>query len=290
MAPTTLRAQGGVTAGAAARALGVLVVAAACACGQSDAAPRDGSGPEAPGAATGDEDGSGPAAGQDGAGEASVWPDPLPPPDPDVPAARRAAIIGTWTPDDPARFDQAWLDEAGLREVFTGRRASRRAWRGISSATDVLPLDALLRDREGPAVAYAYVLSTRVTQDESGRVEDAPAVLHVRHRGRIQVRVDGRLVVDAPTPPPHAWGEARAPIGMTDTYDVVLVKVGRGLVPEGDGLDFVLRLTRPDGSPVPHHDWRVVRSPDYPSDLDRAPGADEPEPDPADAARPRDGR
>lgn len=199
-----------------------------------------------------------------------AWPDPLPAASPEVAAARRAVVIGTWTPADPARFDEAWVDEVGLREVFTGRRHSRRVWQGISGATDVLPLDTLLSGREGPAVAYAYLLSTRIPRDEHP-LADAPAILHARHRGRIQVRVDGALVLDALPPAPGTWGEARAPIVLTDTYDVVLVKVGRGLVAE-DAFALELRLSDAAGAPIPFQDWRVVRSPDYPSDLDTAGG------------------
>jgi hypothetical protein len=209
----------------------------------------------------------------------------LPPPREDVPTPIKAMLVGSWAPDPEEGFDHAWLDEAGLREVYSLQRASRRIWKGFSTDDDTLPLDLLIRDREGPAVAYVYVLSYR--DDPTLAFPDAPAVLHVRHRGRLQARLDGALVLDAPAPPPGHWGEARAPVTLTSSYDVLLLKLGRGSPELGDSLDVQVRLSAPDGTPIPTQGWYTMRPPGRPSDL--VPREQWPQPEPPPDEPPADG-
>lgn len=222
----------------------------------------------------------------------------LPPARDDVPRPPKAMLVGSWAPSGPEGFDQQWLDEAGLRQVFSLERASRRVWKGFTTDNDILPVDQLIRDRDGPAVAYVYILSYR--DDATLAFPDTQAVLHVKHRGRMAARFDGELVLDEPAPPPGRWAEARAPVVLTSSYDVLLLKLGRGSPELGDSLDVTVQLSAPDGSPIPTQGWYTMRPPGRPSDL--VPREQWPEPllpdetlpvpdsgSPGDAAPPSDG-
>ena len=120
-------------------------------------------------------------------------------------------------------------------------------------------------------MAYVYTLLSRapVTEDPfaEGAFPDADAVLHVRHRGRIRVRVDGQVVLEAEPPTPGEWGLASAPFLMTRAYDVFLVKSGRGSEELGDSMDFELRVSDPSGAALPGQTWNTMRPPGKPSDL-----------------------
>ena len=144
-----------------------------------------------------------PARPQDAAGEPAVATDeaeadpPGPPPAADdVPTPSKGMLIGSWKPDAELGFDKQWVDEAGLVKAFTKDRASRRSWSGFTCQDPVIPLDILVRDREGPTIAYVFTLVARSPAD--GVFEDQDAVLHVRHRGRLAVRLDGKLILDLP--------------------------------------------------------------------------------------------
>jgi hypothetical protein len=99
-------------------------------------------------------------------------------------------------------------------------------------------------------------------------------VLHLRHRGRVRVRLDGRLVLDEPAPPVGGWREARAAVTLTGPYDVLLAKVGRGDDELGHSMDLEVRVSAADGSPLPGQDWNSMRPPGMPSDLPADPPAD----------------
>jgi hypothetical protein len=184
------------------------------------------------------------------------WPDPLPAPAAEVPALFKGLIIGSWEPGEQG-FDQEWIDERGLREAWTKSTASRRTWKGFAISPPAVPVDSLLHDREGPAVGYVFSLVTRADGDPE--VEDAPAVLHVRHRGRVRVLVDGLPTLDAPAPAPGTWGEARAPIVLSGPYTAVLLKLGRGNAALGDSMNVEVRVSAPDGSPLPRQSWNTMR-------------------------------
>jgi len=185
------------------------------------------------------------------------WPDPLPAPADAVPTLFKGLIIGSWEPDAEKGFDQEWIDERGLREAWTKSSASRRTWKGFAASAPAVPVDSLLDDREGPAVGYVFSLVARSDGDPA--VEDAAAVLHVRHRGRVKVFVDGLPAIDAPAPAFGWWGEARAPIVLTGPYTVVLLKLGRGSAALGESMDVEVRVSAPDGSPLPRQSWNTMR-------------------------------
>jgi hypothetical protein len=195
----------------------------------------------------------------------SQWPDPLPAHADDVPFMHKGLIVGSWPPDEEHGFDHEWLDEEGLREVFTMHKASRRSWRGFTSSDAIVPTDSLLTDRRGAMIGYVYSLISRV--DESGLFADQPAVLHVSHRGRVRIRIDGRVVVDEPATPDGDWREVRVGVTLTGPYDVVLAKLSRGDDELGASMGLKLRVSAPDGSALPGQDWNTMRPPGIPSDL-----------------------
>jgi hypothetical protein len=186
--------------------------------------------------------------------------------------AIKALYAGSWAPDGPEGFDEQWIDEAGLVETYTKRRAGRRMWRGLRSSDGVLPVDVLIRDREGPLVTYLYVLNYRRPDDpfaDFGEFdyEDEAAVLHLRYRGRARVLFDGKLIIDVPAPPAGEVGEARAAVTLTDGFDVVLVKLGRGSDELGWSLDCELRLSDEQGDAIERQGWNTMRASDVPSEL-----------------------
>lgn len=195
----------------------------------------------------------------------SPWPDPLPACADDATPLHKGLVVGTWTPDDPDGFDHEWLDEVALRKVFTKEKARRRTWRGFTTADEIIPTDALLNDRSGAMIGYVYSLISRKPVNDA--FADQPAVLHVRHRGRVRIRLDGRLVVDEPATPDGGWHEVRAAVTLTDPYDVMLAKVGRGNAELGASMDLQIRVSAPDGSAIPGQDWNTMRPPGIPSDL-----------------------
>jgi hypothetical protein len=187
----------------------------------------------------------------------------------DVPFAHKGLVLGTWSPSATEGFDEQWLDEVELREAFTKQRVDRRVWRGFSTGDPMAPVDALLSDREGPAVGYLYTLVSRALYGADA--SDRDAVLHVRHRGRVRILLDGQLVLDAPAPASGSVGVHHVPVRLTGPYDVVLAKLGRGTAQLGDSMDIELRVSAPDGSAIPLLTWNTMRPGDLPSD---APPAD----------------
>ena len=169
----------------------------------------------------------------------------------------KATLAGTWVPGEEG-FDEAWIDEQGLRDMPRNRRAGRRFWQGTLSSGPELRVDPLLRDRQGPAVGYAYALYTQLQMDAELR-PDQPVLVHVRHRGRLRVFIDGQVVYDAHPRPDGGWQTARVPATLTGLDDVVLVKMGRGSPALGPSMDFELRLSDPEGRPVPDRVWQTKR-------------------------------
>ena len=185
------------------------------------------------------------------------WPQPLPPCSPDAPFLFKGMVIGSWVPESDAGFDQAWVDESGLREAWTRASVNRRTWKGFNVASPTVLADSLLADRDGPAVGYVFSLLSRA--DGNPDVEDQPAVLHLRHRGRVRVLIDGQRLLDEPAPAGGEWAEARAPLVLSGPYTVVLVKLGRGSANLGASMEFELRVSAPDGSPLPKQSWNTMR-------------------------------
>jgi len=210
-----------------------------------------------------DEGAPGPAA--DSYAAAPQWPDPLPAHVAEVSHLHKGLVVGSWTPDEQAGFDREWLDEAALREVFTMEKAGRRGWRGFAASDATIPIDSLLTDRTGAMIGYMYSLLARAPED--GAFVDEPAVMHVRHRGRVRIRLDGRVVVDEPPSPDGSWREVRVAVTLTDPYDVVLAKVGRGNAGLGASMNLQIRVSAPDGSPLPGQGWNSMRPPGLPTDL-----------------------
>ncbi|HZL99384.1 MAG TPA: hypothetical protein VFD43_03945, partial [Planctomycetota bacterium] len=185
------------------------------------------------------------------------WPEPLPPCSPDAPALFKGLVVGTWEPDGAAGFDESWVDEPALREAWTRNSVSRRTWKGFTVSDAAVRVDALLADRTGPAVGYLFSLVSRGTA--APELGDAPAVLHVRHNGRLRAFVDGLAVLDLPAPQAGAWGEARAPVVLSGPYTVLLLKLGRGSPELGPSMDVEVRVSAPDGSPLPEQSWNTMR-------------------------------
>jgi hypothetical protein len=193
-----------------------------------------------------------------------VWPDPLPACAADVPWLFKGLVIGTWVPEGDAGFDQSWIDEAELREAWTKAGASRRTWKGFSVADPTVKLDSLLSDRPGPAVGYLFSLVART--GGGPEIGDAPAVVHLRHRGRLRAYFDGMLLLDLPAPAAGEWGEARAPVVLSGLYSVLLLKLGRGDTALGPSMDVEVRVSAPDGSALPGQTWNTMRPGVLPSD------------------------
>jgi hypothetical protein len=218
------------------------------------------------------------AADQDAAGAEPVAADPaipadggkqLPPWPKDAPALSRALVAGSWTVDADHPFEEAHIDEPGLRVAYTRRRAGRRIWQGLRGDADHVPLDHYVRDREGPLSAYVYALVQREVPDPlaPGAFDTLPAVLHVRHRGRARVWYDGELVLDLAAPPDGKPATAAVAVELTDAFDVILAKLGRGSRSMGTSLDLELRLSAPDGSPLPYQEFNTMRPSHLPPDV-----------------------
>ena len=208
-----------------------------------------------------------------------TFPATLPPMPADGTPLNKGLVVGTWAPDPEQGFDQAWIDEAATVQVWTKERAGRRQWRGMTSAGDTVPVDALLRDRDGPAIGYLFSLLARRPPDAS-RAPDAAAVLHVRHRGRLRLWFDGRLLLDAPPASGVAPAEEHVPVVLTGPYDIVLLKLGRGSPELGPSMDVELRVSDLQGRALGEMIWTTMRTPGLPSDLpepgEAAPGSEAP--------------
>lgn len=187
----------------------------------------------------------------------------------DAPPLVSALIAGTWSVDGADGFEQAGIDETGLRVAYTRRAAGRRSWGGLRGDADHLPINVVLRDREGPAMAYVYALVQRDVADPLAptALTPTPAVLHLRHRGRVRAWFDGRQVLDAPAPQAGTVGHAQASVVLTDAFDVILVKLGRGSPGLGESFDLELRLSAPDGSAIPHQAFNTMRPNHLPPDV-----------------------
>ena len=205
------------------------------------------------------------------ADESASWPplDSLPWPE-DAPPLVKAIYAGSWVPDGALGFDEEWIDEAGLVQAYTGRHAGRRIWQGLLSQDARLPMDQLVRDRTGPAVAYLFSLLVRSMPDPTleGAFDPQPAVVHVRHSGRVRLRFDGEIVLDAPAAPPGQTSVSRVRVNLTDAFDVILLKLGRGSPELGDSMDVELRVSAPDGSPIPYQSYYTMRIASLPHEVE----------------------
>jgi hypothetical protein len=187
------------------------------------------------------------------------WPDPLPPYAEDVPTLSKGLAIGTWAPDDALGFDKSWLDETDLTEAWAKEKVERRVWRGFSVGGAEVNVDALLNDRTGPAVGYLYSVSGRGLLEPA--VEDLPAVLHVRHRGRLQLWFDGKPILDEPAPGTGQQHQTRVPVELRGRYSILLAKCGRGDASLGDSMAVEFRLSHADGTPIEGQSWSAMRIP-----------------------------
>jgi len=188
----------------------------------------------------------------------------------DATPMEKALIAGSWRIDEQNDFEREWIDEQALRVAYTNRRAGRRKWMGIRGDSDVLPVDALIRDREGPAVAYVYALVQRdVPEPFEPDAYEFPlaAVLHLRHRGRARLWLDGERVLDVPAPPPGEVGQAAALVTLTDAFDVILVKIARGSPELGHSMDLQIRLSLPNGAAIPQQLFNTMRPSHLPPDI-----------------------
>ncbi len=213
--------------------------------------------PAAEGPAATDE----PAAPADVA-DALAPPVDAPPPDTlpwpvDCPPWVKAQYAGSWSWRAEDGFDRTWFDEAGLLAIPKSRLAGRRKWQGVQSDGDVMLVDVRL-GRPEPAMAYVWAL---VTWDEivGPPAEPVPAVIHLRHRGRIRVWLDGELLVDEPPAPDGEPRTIRRAVHLTGSDDVLLAKVGRGNAQLGPTADFELRVSTPAGERVDGQIWQTVR-------------------------------
>jgi hypothetical protein len=196
--------------------------------------------------------------------EPMEWPDPLPGCGEDVPTLSKGLVVGTWVPEGPLGFHEAWLDETGLTEVRVRDKVGRRTWRAFTSGGATVNLDPLLSDRTGPALGYLFSVSGRGLAEPA--VADMPAVLHVRHAGRLQLWFESRPVLDAPAPAPGEWGEARLPVELRGRHSILLAKCGRGSAELGRSMELEVRLSRPDGTPIEGQSWSSMRLPGLYSD------------------------
>ena len=178
----------------------------------------------------------------------------------------KGLVAGSWPPDPELGFDKPWLDEAATVQVWTNERVARRPWRGMTSGGETVPVDALLRDREGPAIGYVFSLLAR-RPPGGGLAPDAAAVLHVRHRGRLKLWFDGRLVLDAQPAPGVAPALEHVPVVLTGPYDIVLLKLGRGSEELGPSMDVEVRVSDLAGRALGEMIWTTMRTPGLPSDL-----------------------
>jgi hypothetical protein len=176
----------------------------------------------------------------------------------DAKPAVKAVFAGSWAPREPLGFDQTWFDEAALMELPANRLAGRRKWHGITSSGQRMLVDAQIRDRDGPAMAYTWWL---LTWDEIvGPPEaDLPAVIHFRHRGRVRLWFDGQLLIDEGPTEDGDWQTLRRAVTLTGSDDVFLVKSARGSPELGSSADFELCVSTPEGDAFAGQIWQTVR-------------------------------
>lgn len=216
-------------------------------------------------------------ASSDGAGptSASTWPADAPallevPWPVDAPDLLKGLVAGSWPPTGEAGFDEPWIDETGVRVAYTGRRAGRRKWSGLRGTLAVLPVNDSMKDRTGPAVAYAFTLVQRNRPEpfEPGAFPDEPVVLHLRYQGRLRLWKDGELIADLQAPANGGVAEAKVPLVLTDAFDVLLFKLGRGSRELGTSFDLQARLSTPWGDAVQFQDWNTMRPSHLPPEVD----------------------
>lgn len=185
----------------------------------------------------------------------------MPKPGPDAVWLEKGLMIGTWSMHPELGMDEAWIDEEGLRETFTKVRVKRREWRGFGAESKLIPLDLLMKRKEGPIFGYVYSLVQRNRQD--GVWPDEQAVLHVTYRGPIKAWFDGELLFDLGEPL-GSVATARVPVVLTDAYDVLLLKLGAD---DGTSMNIEVALTDPEGGAIEAMTWNTVRIPGIPREI-----------------------
>ncbi|GJM21712.1 MAG: hypothetical protein DHS20C15_16270 [Planctomycetota bacterium] len=184
---------------------------------------------------------------------------------------RRLLLAGTWSLESPEDFERAWLDEAGLREVFSLQPAGRRRWQGMAGGETAVNLDALTRTRPDPALAYAYSISSR---PNTGNIDplaadafpDAEAVLHIRHACRLRAWWDGEIVLDEAAPADGQPRHVQVRVPLTDAYDVLLLKLARG-ADFGASMNLEVRLSDTNGEAIPRQEFVPRRKNEFPTEL-----------------------
>lgn len=250
---------------------GALVIAGLCAtCADQDVMAGAAETPD-PAAATQSSQDAAPTSSTDEVAAPAVpaWPSQ------DAAPLLKALVAGSWSLLEGEDFADDKLDgEADVRVAYTRRRAgkSRRKWVGLRTEGDALGVGTYFDSqdpREGESFCYVYALVQRNIPDAllpETVIEPQRAVLHLRHRGRLRAWFDGELVLDEPAPP---LGEARhvtAPVTMTDAFDVLLLKLGRG-GELGETFDVEVRVATPEGEPVEHFQWNTMRPNHLPPDV-----------------------
>lgn len=183
----------------------------------------------------------------------------------------RALYAGTWAPHEEDGFAHSWFDESALQETYSMRRAGRRVWKGISGSK-LMRIDALATDRADPLEAYLYAISSRPPTNgldafAEGAYDDAEAILHLRHHGRVRAWWDSELVLDEDGTQDEAPRHSQVRVPLTDAFDVLVLKLGRG--PEfGSSIDIDVRLSALDGEPLPGQDFMPRRKNEYPREID----------------------
>ena len=176
----------------------------------------------------------------------------------DCPPVHKAIFAGGWDVKPPVGFDRALFDEAAMLAIPENRHAGRRPWRGVTTDGDVMLIDPQIKDRPGPAMAYVWCL---LTWNEIVGVPETelPAVVHLRHRGRIKIWVEGQLLFDEQPDAEGSWQTKRSTLTLSGADDAILVKCARGSPELGPSANFELRVSTPEGAPHPGQIWQTVR-------------------------------
>lgn len=186
-------------------------------------------------------------------------------------AMLRGLYAGTWAPHEEEGFAHSWFDESALQETYSMRRAGRRVWKGISGS-ELMRVDALANDRADPLEAYLYGISSRPPPNgldafAEGAYDNAEAILHLRHHARVRAWWDGELVLDEDGTHDEAPRHSQVRVPLTDAFDVLVLKLGRG--PDyGASIDIDVRVSTLDGEPIPGQGVLPRRKNEYPREID----------------------
>ncbi len=176
----------------------------------------------------------------------------------DCAPVHKAMFAGGWDVKAPLGFERALFDEAAMLAIPENRHVGRRPWRGVTSEGDIMLIDPQIKGRAGPAMAYVWWL---LTWNEIVGIpqEDLPAVLHLRHQGRIKLWMDGELLFDEEPNADGSWKTQRRAVKLSGPDDAFLVKCGLGSPELGPSANFELRVSTLEGTPHPGLIWQTVR-------------------------------